>query len=868
MFVVLGLLFMMLLPAMTSVVDGSQIRAQPTVEATSTPTEDVPPQEDDELDLTIESTAVPTLPPPPPPIDPEEEVSLHTIRVSNLVCDDDFDKGSDWFTFATECTTALPGVEFTLDIEGAGDTRISDGSGDIEWSEIELGASGEIGLDEAIPTGFGEPVAWCVSFPEAAGDPEDFEMIQMSPVDGSVIATPEQHEPFIFSCTFFNFDEELDLAIPDTNALTVTKYGCPLGAPYEDFGVDIFEFCTEEQAGIDFVFENEGGASPQSTDGAGQIVWDNLSAGEFSVWEDFPDGYGDQIVYCRWLEAPDELLLSSEYFQVPAANGQFDLEFVAVSMDLDCGVFNLPRNPSRIVINKQICPEGVILGDPEADDFQIDDYITTCDTVGDGFEFTLDNAHGSTTKETVDGALMWDFVPHGEFTVTEDVPAGYGEPLWLCRSNIYDEAGDLEVGQNWEVAAAAGDSISDAIDEQHGEIFHCWVFNFADDSTPENDILIYKGECPEGTLYEETEDWYFDNCNVPLDGISFMVTTDAGVQVDETTDGVVAFAGVPNGVAGIQESVPSEYGEPVVFCNDAGGTVRHNAPTGYFSHEFEGGELKFLTCWVFNIPGEPGDVTIYKWTCPAGYDLYAEDADPAADCTEATNGIQFQFGLSGIENLAELQATGDLVDGGVFFDGLDPDTYKAVELVPDGIESVFVLECTGHIMGQLQPYPLQSGNVLEIEVGAGEHLVCQWFNVPELEGGELTIVKYACTTETFVSDVDCEIYEDGQEFDLYAWDGSEFVHVDSGTTDGVGVLAWSEVDPGQYQIDEPDAEWCHIESNVEFDVDGEGFAVSEGEETVIEVYNCGFTWTWDPPTDYPNTGAGPTVRNDDLVTPW
>ena len=49
--VVLGLLFMMLLPAMTSVVDGRQIQAQPTAEATSTPTKevDVPPQ-DDEID--------------------------------------------------------------------------------------------------------------------------------------------------------------------------------------------------------------------------------------------------------------------------------------------------------------------------------------------------------------------------------------------------------------------------------------------------------------------------------------------------------------------------------------------------------------------------------------------------------------------------------------------------------------------------------------------------------------------------------------------------------------------------------------------------------------------------------------------------
>jgi len=32
-----------------------------------------------------------------------------------------------------------------------------------------------------------------------------------------------------------------------------------------------------------------------------------------------------------------------------------------------------------------------------------------------------------------------------------------------------------------------------------------------------------------------------------------------------------------------------------------------------------------------------------------------------------------------------LQTTGDLIPGGVIFEGLEPDTYKATELVPEGI---------------------------------------------------------------------------------------------------------------------------------------------------------------------------------------
>ena len=76
-------------------------------------------------------------------------------------------------------------------------------------------------------------------------------------------------------------------------------------------------------------------------------------------------------------------------------------------------------------------------------------------------------------------------------------------------------------------------------------------------------------------------------------------------------------------------------------------------------------------------------------------------------------------------------------------------------------------------MGVLQPYPLQFGPVLDdIDLDAGEHLVCHWYNVPDDEGGDLTLIKYTCSTEEFVSEVDCQIEEDGKTFDLSYWTGT------------------------------------------------------------------------------------------------
>jgi hypothetical protein len=996
--VTLALTVTMLLPALTSIAEGSQIRANPTVEPSPTSTslpiqaEPTPTNTPRVDDITAEPTVTPTetpineivAEPSDPTVEPtkEAEQNPHTIQVANYTCPDDVPPDSDWFTLAVSCTAPLVDVDFLLDVEGVETPGTTDENGQLEWLDVQIGPTGEIGIDQDTPDGYGEPIVWCVSFPEAAADPEDFDNFTVPSLNGSIVATPELHEPFIFSCTFFNYAGTI--AAAGDNSLTINKFSCPLGAPYEDFGADIGEMCTDAQPGIPFSLSYDDTSDPRDTDAAGQIVWIGLPATSFEVWEDMPDGYEDQIVYCRWLEAPEGLGLSGDLFNVPAALGTFAGEFPADGMHLECNVFNLPRDASSVVIDKRICPPGVEFPEADAVGFMIDDLIDGCADSGNGFEFTLDNAHGESTKATEDGVAYWVNVPHGPFTVTETIPLGYGEPGIYCHSNVFDEAGDVIVSHDWYKVDAAAGVISGDIDAEHGEIFHCWVFNTPGESTntlvvnkwlcppdfdeavddpwttctepldgvtftlddleettgevipgsaffvdvppgdyeltevlpdgtassfigectfngvvlgiiveqtepptipmsfaegdyhecdwfniPEysHDILIYKAECPEGTVYDAEDDWYFDNCNVPLSDIEFSVTWDTGGQVAATVDGVVAFDDIPPGTVGIQEDVPAEYGEPVVICSVSGfGAVRIDAPTGYFEHEFPDDFEAFLTCWIFNIPGDPGDVTVYKWTCPPGYDLYAEGADPKSDCVEATNGIQFQFGAAGLENEAVLQSTGDNIEGGVFFETDAPGTYRIVEIVPDGVEQVFVLECTGHIMGQLQPYPLQTGNVLEIDIASGEHLVCHWFNVPETEGGDLVVVKYACTTEVYESEVDCEVYEGGQDFDLLLLDTGEWAIVDSATTDGVGRITWTGLEPGTYHVAEADREPCHIEASVPEEDDG-GYALEGGEELLIEVYNCGYEPGADIPTKYPNTGTAPTWRNDSLATP-
>jgi hypothetical protein len=200
-----------------------------------------------------------------------------------------------------------------------------------------------------------------------------------------------------------------------------------------------------------------------------------------------------------------------------------------------------------------------------------------------------------------------------------------------------------------------------------------------------------------------------------------------------------------------------------------------------------------------------------------------------------------------------------VIDGGVVFDDLEPDVYNIAELMPDGIASVFILECTGHIMGVLQPYPLQFGPVLDdIDLDAGEHLVCHWYNVPEEDGGSLTLFKYTCSTEDFVSEVDCQIEEGGVTFDLLAWDGDSWEVIDTTVTDGFGRIGWTGLAPGDYWLNEHDGDWCHLASE-QLANDDASLAVEDAQESIVHVYNCDGTPgdPGDTPTKYPNTGVPP-----------
>ena len=136
-------------------------------------------------------------------------------------------------------------------------------------------------------------------------------------------------------------------------------------------------------------------------------------------------------------------------------------------------------------------------------------------------------------------------------------------------------------------------------------------------------------------------------------------------------------------------------------------------------------------------------------------------------------------------------------------------------------------------------------------------MTCHWFNVPEdLAGntGAITVYKLACPVTVPPANFDwygrCDPQGQGVHFSLSVWDGAQFLPVTTAATDGDGILRFTRLQPGLYDLKEVDAIWCHAESD---SVNAQGHVVvAAGKRASVWIFNC--VGAKDPP----NTGAGPT----------
>jgi LPXTG-site transpeptidase (sortase) family protein len=674
------------------------------------------------------------------------------------------------------------------------------------------------------------------------------------------------------------------LEVTGTGYLTIHKYHCEGAVDWAASSLEDLRSGCSGLADIQFDLSNvvaDGSKSYQqiaTSDSDGLAFWQIPNPATILVDEVMPEGYVDPIVYCGVVSGPGsglgQLLLTDSAGGVitqPLQNDQqmycdwFNVAGTATADDGEGG---------ELIVQKFVCPPGEYgnaqeleqigasiirrQGDdtPENDP----DLCTEFEAeTGVGFTFNLTvNGQDLGLKTTDDtGIVKWTGFGTGELVITEQVPEGYGDPYFYCsfgRAPVFEGfAGSATITYPFPDAALG-----------------CVVVNVPEGEPLDGGVVVYKWECDEDPSFNTDMPAHLEaqGCK-PVDGVNFNLSYGIDSSLSKTTGdsgaGSVEWSDIPAGTISITELIPDGYGDPVVYCFP--GIIGENGPLtvitpdatgGVISHKFM--ENEFLRCYWINIPYEDGSITINKYTCPEGYDLYADGADPYVDCPDLTDGIEFK--LYHNDTFVDSQMTGSSGNGQVQWGSLEAGYYYVKETVPANIADVFVLECTGANEEWIQNWPLSESNEFEFQLTAGTHLVCNWYNVPEPEWGTVTVIKYACVTEHFVSPEQCEIYEGGVQFQLFHWTGAEGYVAGEGTTNASGVLTWTGLPDGYYELSEIDREWCYAEAS-RSDANG-NIEVAAGEETTVWVYNCGVKTPLKQPVKYPNTGIGGAMVSTDV----
>jgi sortase (surface protein transpeptidase) len=656
---------------------------------------------------------------------------------------------------------------------------------------------------------------------------------------------------YTIDCAWFNIPAQAT-----GNSVTIYKWQCEPGTmsgqslDYYQGGLPDQETgpCETQHLNIPISLIDGNGNHDTTTQSDG-TSFDNVvldQNGAFSVTITEPTGYGEPMVFCGTLD--DETQTA-----VTATGGTISITPAAEPFTYQCNWYNIPTGEGgyQLDLYKFTCAYTVdrSLGLPD-----LGSNPDCKPAQGVSFIATFGNTPGSAAYTGPDGQLSWVDQPGGPWSLTEGQMSGYDAPKVFC--------GPPQSGETPEVPVT-NLTVTGTLDQTTPHIVCTW-FNF-EQQTTNGRITVYKFQCPPGTTSTDFGVLQ-ESCTTPHNGIDFTLAGNGTSQSASTASGAVDWMNLDNGTyTATETTMLPGYGAPLVWCGNAmqDGVQIDPASMQWTGYPVTNSAIQLaidnppqrIVCYWYNFPTAPGEVTIYKWTCPAGYDLSAWGADPKADCTQATNGVTFTLDQPmGVD----LQTnTGDSIDGAVYFGGLNPGAYTVTETVPANTASVFVLDCTGTDIPKVHQIPLSWGNSLDINVAGGDKIVCQWYNVPAPQKGWVTVTKYVCTTTKFVDKVYCQVYEKGQSIELFQVNGNVWKGV--GITSAGGTYTWKDLDPGAYTIREHGMVPCKMTAS---SVDGKGNAsVVAGKGTMINVYNCTATPGKVPPgkvpTKYPNTGVPP-----------
>ncbi len=316
------------------------------------------------------------------------------------------------------------------------------------------------------------------------------------------------------------------------------------------------------------------------------------------------------------------------------------------------------------------------------------------------------------------------------------------------------------------------------------------------------------------------------------------------------------FEGLPSGAYSLSNSIPGDFNTPWAFCGVEGGNLQ---PLTWLQGgdplQIDAAAGPYLCEW-FNNPenasGYSDMLTVTSYLCPPGTTARFGDRCSASPLSGAT--FELTRARSGDRSSG---VTGDL--GDVVFERLIPGDYTLTSIPPAGTNvAVYVVSCQAGEESFDFTYDDANGMRIRLALPGGVDISCAWYNVPPgrspvtpgQASGSITVHKFLCQGKAIASynwETDCPAQATAAGFSLKTADGRPIA---VGTIDAQGMLTFSQLANGAYQLNETTGNWCHAEADR---VDSAGnVLVSGGTNTDVFIYNCSVKQV----DSLPSTGTG------------
>lgn len=585
------------------------------------------------------------------------------------------------------------------------------------------------------------------------------------------------------------------------------------------------------------------------TPGPGVARFDGLAAGTYTVAVDMPAGTSVSL-YCS-----DE-----SDTQVPAAfddaTGAFTVELAGGAV-VTCDWYELPQQvepaegTSSLEMHALVCPNGT---DPESGLYDI------CHGNGaSGATYSVSGPNGYTRSATTTvpespgpGVALFSALVEGSYTVTQEAVDPADTLVVYCSLADADAV----------VPFTYVDADTIALDLAAGTRVVCdwYLIPPPDQSTT---LQVTKYTCPVGMVAGDSTTLaeFQLACTDLTDDVDFTLAP-LGQQGSVLTTGsagpgTVLFESLPSGNFSLTEDIPEEFSTPWAFCGLEGGDLQpYTWIRGGDPLQIDAAAGTYVCEW-FNVPedlGSPSSITVTKYLCPPGIDKgYAArcGSSPLAGAT---------FELEGPGQYQADALTGP--DGVAWFGELSSGRYTLTEIPPAGTNvAVYVVSCEAGGNDFETTYNDRTGMRIELDLPSGTDVTCNWYNIPpgsptvtpDRPQGSITVHKFICLGKSVGSynwDIDCNAESAPAGFSLKSSDGRPIA---VGTTNSQGILAFTGLTNGAYDLDETTGDWCHAEADR---VDSSGnVLVAGGGNTDVYIYNCSLKQVG----RLPSTGTGTQV---------